>query len=184
LERVYEYDKAAYRNKVLLVNIALVLILGYCLYKVIFGGTNVYLWLLAVAICVYALANSFLRKSNPRVITISDDEIVFASFGEKRFEIQKLIKFRVKVSTPNYQVLIRLEDSDKKFGSFWVTYSQFNDKLDLLAEFDYLEKKVHPDSLRFRGRSGMGNKRPEQNAALPGEENQPVEIDHRAEEKP
>jgi hypothetical protein len=58
-------------------------------------------------------------------------------------------------------VLVRLEDINKKNGAFWVTYSQFNDKMDLIAEFDYLEKKIHPDSLRFRGRKGMGDKRPD-----------------------
>jgi len=161
VERVYEYNKTAYQNKVIMINIFLILILGYCLFKIIFAGTNIYLWIFAAVICIYALVNSFIRKGNPRKIIITDDEIVFSSFGEKRFEINKLTKFRLKVSTPNYQVIIRLEDSDKRTGSFWVTYSQFNDKMDLIAEFDFLEKKIHPDSLRFRGRSGKGDKRPD-----------------------
>jgi len=161
MERIYEYDKKAYRNKVVLINYLLVPILGYSLYRIFFAGTNTIMWLLAAAICVYSLANSFLRKSNPRIIKVSDEEIVFSSYGEKRFEISKLIKFRVKVLSPNYQILVRVEDSDKQQGAFWVTYSLFSDKKDLLAEFDYLEKKVHPNSLRFRGRAGMGNARPE-----------------------
>jgi hypothetical protein len=160
VERVYEYNKTAYRNKVLLPNFLMVPILGYCLYRVIIVGTNIYLWAMGAIVCIYSLANAFLLKKNPRIITVSDDEIVFSSFGEKRFEISKLTKFRVRVTTPKYQVMIRLEDSDRRYGSFWVTYSQFNDKQDLIAEFDYLEKKVHPTSLRFKGRSGIGNKRP------------------------
>jgi hypothetical protein len=167
MERIYEFEKSAYRNKVLLVNVLLAPILAYCLYRVLVVQTNTALWAMAAAVCVYGLANSFLRKSNPRIIKISDEKIVFSSFGEKSFEIARLTKFRVKVSTPNYQVLIRVEDSDKRQGAFWVTYSQFNDKLDLLAEFDYLEKKVHPGSLRFRGRDALGNARPPMPGSAP-----------------
>lgn len=160
MERIYEFEKNAYRNKVLLVNCLLFPILGYCLYRIIFVPRNVLIWASALGVCAYALFNSFLRKSNPRIIKISGDRISFISFGEKTFETARLTKFRVRVSTPGYQVLVRLEDSDRRRGSFWVTYAQFNDKQDLLAEFDYLEKKVHPDSLRFRGRGKTGDARP------------------------
>jgi hypothetical protein len=167
MERVYEFEKGAYRNKVLMINYLLIGILGYALYRVIFVPKYAVLWMLAIAVCVYALANAFLRKSNPRTIAISDDEIVFSSFGERRFDIKKLTKFRVKVVTPNYQIMVRLADSDKRQGSFWVIYSFFNDKKDLLAEFDYLERKVHPGSLRFRGRDKLGLSRPQQNHEPP-----------------
>ena len=154
-----------------MVNILMVPLLGYFIYRVITSQANVILWALGAAICIYSLANSYIRKSNPRVIRISDEEIIFSSIGEKCFEISKLTKFRVKVSTPNYQVVVRVEDENKQQGAFWVTYSQFNDKMDLIAEFDYLEKKIHPDSLRFRGRSGIGDKRPECAAPLTTDEN-------------
>ena len=164
MERVYEYNKTSYKYKVQMTNILMVPLLGYFVYRVITSETNVVLWVLGAVICIYSLANSFIRKSNPRVIRISDDEIVFSSFGEKCFEINKLIKFNVKVSTPNYQVVVRVEDVNRQHGAFWVTYSQFNDNMDLLAEFDYLEKKINPDSLRLRGKIGMGDRRPD-NAA-------------------
>jgi hypothetical protein len=167
MERVYEFEKSAYRNKVLMINYLLIAILGYALYRVIFVPKYAVLWMLAVAVCVYALVNSFLRKGNPRIITINDEEIVFSSFGEKRFEIKKLTKFRVKIVTPNYQVLVRLADSDKRQGSFWVVYSFFTDRKDLIAEFDFLERKIHPGSLRFRGRDKLGLSRPLQNHELP-----------------
>jgi hypothetical protein len=160
MERIYEFEKNAYRNKVLMINYLLIAILGYALYRVVFVPKYTVLWALAIAVCVYALANSFLRKGNPRIIKVSDEEIVFSSFGEKRFEIAKLTKFRVKISTPNYQVLVRLADSDGRQGSFWVIYAFFNDKMDLIGEFDYLERKIHPESLRFRGRDKMGISRP------------------------
>ena len=175
MERVYEYEKNAYRYKVLMVNYIMVAILGYFLYRIFFVGTNTILWALGSAVCVYALANTYLRKSNPRIIRVSDEEIVFESFGEKRFEINKLIKFRLKVSTPNYQVLIRLEDTDRRHCTFWVTYSQFSDKLDLIAEFNYLERKIHPDSLRFRGKADMGKTRPAIKTAEPADETVPAD---------
>ena len=182
MEKVYEYNKTSYRYKVQMVNFLMIPLLGYFLFRIIVVGTNPTLWILGAGVCIYSLVNSFFRKSNPRIITISDEEIVFSSYGEKRFEINQLTKFRLKVTTPNYQVLIRIEDANKNIGAFWVTYSQFNDKMDLIAEFDYLEKKIHPDSLRFRGRKGMGDKRPELNASPPEDqggaaEDSPLEQD-------
>jgi len=175
MERVYEYNKISYRYKVLMANILMFPLLGYFLYRIFFIGTNIYLWIMGAIVSIYSLSNSFIRKSNPRIIKISDEEIVFSSFGEKRFEISKLTKFRVRVTSPNYQVMVRLEDENRRNASFWVTYSQFNDKLDLIAEFDYLEKKIHPDSLRLKGRKGMGDKRPELNAAPSEEQDELVE---------
>lgn len=160
MERIYEFEKNAYRNKVVLINYLLIAICGYAIYRIVFAPKYAALWALAAGICVYALVNSYLRKANPRIITVTDDEIIFASFGEKRFETAKLTKFRVKVSTPNYQVLVRVADSEGRRGSFWVIYALFSDKMDLLKEFDYLERKVHPESLRFRGRDKLGVSRP------------------------
>jgi hypothetical protein len=171
VERKYEFEKTAYRNKIVLVNYILIGILCYAVYRLIFAPAYAPLWAAAAAVCVYALANSFFRKANPRLITVNDTEIVFSSFGEKRFEIALLTKFRVKVVTPDYQVLVRLADSEKRQGSFWVVYSLFNDKKDLLAEFDYLERKIHPDSLRFRGRAKLGLSRPREAGTDPGEPN-------------
>ncbi|MDR0583913.1 MAG: hypothetical protein LBG57_06145 [Treponema sp.] len=162
MERIYEFEKNAYRNKVVLINYLLIGIFCYAIYRIVFVPKYALLWALAVGICVYALANSYLRKANPRIIKVTDEEIVFSSFGEKRFEIAKLTRFRVKVSTPNYQVLVRVADSEGRQGSFWVVYALFSDKMDLLKEFDYLERKVHPESLRFRGRDKLGVSRPAQ----------------------
>ncbi|MDR1389757.1 MAG: HAD family hydrolase [Treponema sp.] len=168
MQRIYEYNKYAYRNKVTMINYIVMGLFAYSVFKIASAPQSTWtvIWILALVVSLYTLYNSFVRKSNPRLITISDDTICFASYGEISFETEKLSMFRVKVTTPNYQILVRIEDTNSRKGTFWVTYSFFNDKLDLISEFDFLERKVHPDSLRFRGRGKMGASRPKKRPAL------------------
>jgi hypothetical protein len=164
VERIYEYDKAAYYLKVILSNIVAVVLFGYCLYRFIANQSNVLLWLSVMLVCVYVAGSSFIRKSNARYIRISDETISFVSFGEKSFKIAELTMFQVRSTNRNYQVLVRIEDSNGRHGIFWVPYHFFCDKRDLLAEFDFLERKVHPDSFRFRGKNTAGILRPHETA--------------------
>ena len=138
---------------------ALIAILAYSLYYLIANGLNV-LFIIIAAICIYALKNLFLTKSVPRYIIVDDEKITFKSFGEKTMRVGSLNFFRVKTSTPGYQVVVRAADNEGNKGTFWVSFNYFNDKQDLLEEFNYLERKAHPDSLRLRGNERIGKCRP------------------------
>ena len=156
--RTYTFEEKRYRYKVVYTGYALVAILAFCAIQAVLS-LSVF-WLLAALIAAYGAANTFLTKSNPRTVTVSDESITFGSYGEKTFEAAKLKRFRVRLSTAGYQVYVRVADSEGRKGRFWVTYALFSEKEDLLKEFDYLERKVHPDSLRMSGRSKMGTCRP------------------------
>lgn len=164
MERIYEYDPKLYRNKVTKINYITLAIFLYGVYSVVTASRFLIIWLGVMAVCAYTLINSYVRLSNPRIISISDDRIIFRSFGEKGFDIRKLTLFRVKIITPNYQVLVRAADADGNKGTFWVPYVNFSESGALIAEFDYLERKVHPDSLRLRGRPNQGVRRPHADA--------------------
>ena len=159
MQRTYTYEWHFYRNKVLFMTYALIAILLYSLYQIAVNGINP-LWLIISAPCCYGIKNTFLTKSVPRQIIVDDETITFKSYGQKTIRIDSLQLFRVKSSTPNYQIFVRAADGEGNKGNFWITYNYFNDKQDLLEELNFLERKAHPDSLRLRGRDQIGVRRP------------------------
>lgn len=159
MEKTYTYDPYYYRNKVQLINTILACLLLYSLYNIVSGQANI-LWIGVIAISGYALMNTYITKSNPREIIISDESITFRSYGEKRYDIDKLKTIRMRITTSDHQVYVRVADSDGHKGRFWVTFGYFSDKYELIEEFDYIERKIHPESLRFNGREDRGHHRP------------------------
>lgn len=162
MERTYTFETKAYRYKVVYIGYLLLAILAYSVFALVTGPAL--FWILPALLAAYGAANTFLTKSNPREIGVSDEAITFRSYGEKSFTVSKLTRFRVRVSAAGYQVYVRAADSEGHKGRFWVSFALFNDKEDLLKELDYLERKVHPDSLRMSGRSQAGVSRPEAHA--------------------
>lgn len=159
MERTYIFAEKPYRYKVVYIGYLLVAIVAFSLLQLIVG--SFVFWLLPGLVAAYGASNTFLTKSNPREVVISDETLIFRSYGEKTFSVSKLTRFRVRVSTAGYQVYVRCKDSDGNKGRFWVNYAVFSDKEDLLKELDYLERKVHPDSLRMSGRPNTGTSRPQ-----------------------
>ena len=134
MERTYTFEEKRYRYKVVYIGYALLAILAYSLFMAVTGLSL--FWTGVALIAAYGAANTFLTKSNPRQVLVSDEHITFRSYGEKTFEVAKLTRFRVRVSAAGYQVYIRVADSEGHHGRFWVTYGQFSDKADLVKEFD------------------------------------------------
>jgi hypothetical protein len=159
MERIYTFDARSYQWKVVNTGYILIVILAYSTYMCIASFS--YLWLLFAGVSLYGILNTFVTKSNPRRIIITDQQITFRSFGEKKYQINELTKFRMRTSVAGCQVYLLVNDKNRNEGRFWVNYSLFNDKADLLKEFDYLERKVQPDALRFQGRPELGRHRPQ-----------------------
>lgn len=157
MERIYTFAEKPYRYKVVYIGYLLIVILAFSLFQLAVGSL---FFLLPALLSAYGAANTFLTKSNPREIVISDESITFRSYGEKTFTVSKLKLFRLRVSAAGYQVYIRCADTQGHRGRFWVNFALFSHKEDLLKEFDYLERKVHPASLRMNGRPKQGAARP------------------------
>jgi len=158
VERTYIFNEKQYRLKVVYIGYILLAILCFSVFMVIFSYSI--LWLFTTLLSVYGAANTFLLQSNPREVIVSDEKITFRSYGQRSYSTEKLKFFRVRVSTAGYQVFIRVRDSDGNKGRFWVNFALFSDKEDLIEEFNYLERRVHPDSIRFSGRPDVGTHRP------------------------
>lgn len=158
MERTYRFREKQYRYKVVYIGYLMAAILLYSLFRICTAPSP--LFLLTLLLSAYGCSNTYLTKSNPREVVVSDSAIVFRSYGEKRFEVSGLTRFRVRVSVAGYQVFVRVRDGAGHRGRFWVNYGAFSDGAELLQEFDFLERKVHPDSLRMSGRPQMGARRP------------------------
>lgn len=118
-----------------------------------------YLFLFGIVISIYGILNTFIFNSNPRDVVINDKTISFVSIGESKYNIDQLKIFILK-ELANSQFYIRVEDEQGKHGRYWVQYYYFSDREELIKELYYIEKKVHPSSLKFRGREDMFNHRP------------------------
>lgn len=118
-------------------------------------------YLLGLMAAGYGAANTFIFKSNPRDIEITDKTISFISFGEDKYEIKRIKNFQVK-EYANAQLYIRVAQDDGKKGRYWVSYYYFSEKEDLIKEMYFIENKVHPERAKFRGRKKLFAYRPGQ----------------------
>lgn len=158
MQRVYSYEGKRYQFSVVFVGylmIAIALVLGILFIM----NSKQYIFLFGLVVAIYGVLNTFVFKSNPRDIVIDDKSISFVSFGEAKYNIYELKTFKLK-EFANAQFYIRVEDKEGKHGRYWVQYYYFSDREELIDELYYIEKKVHPTNLKFRGRENMFNLRP------------------------
>lgn len=158
MQKTYIYEPKGYRFRVVLIGyllivIALALIIMYAL------EPTQFIYLFGVCAAVYGALNTFVFKSNPREVVIDDESVSFVSFGEAKYDIKKLKTFNVR-EFANAQFYIRVEEEGGKRGRYWVHYYYFEDREELINELYCIEKRVHPDNLKFRGRDNMFNLRP------------------------
>lgn len=157
MQKTYSYDPKRYKFKVLyagyiLISVAVVFTVLFIM------NMSQLLYLFGIGTAVYGAVNTFVLKSNPREIVITDNSIRFISFGEVEYQIEDLTRFLIK-EFANAQFYIRVTDKNGKKGRFWVSYYYFSEREELIDELYVIEKKVHPQSLKFRGRSHMFNVR-------------------------
>lgn len=158
MQRIYKYDPKRYQFKVVYTGYFLILI-AVVLTGLFIKDSSQLLYLFGVIVAVYGAINTFFLKSNPGTIFIDDQKIKFISFGEAVYDVSELIRFQVK-EFANAQFYIRVEDKNGQKGRYWVSYYYFSDQEELIDELYFIEKKVHPTNIKFRGRENMFNVRP------------------------
>lgn len=158
MQKKYSYETKRYNFSIvfvgyLMIPIALVLIVLFLI------NPTQYLYLFGIGIAIYGALNTFVFKSNPRDIVIDDETISFVSYGEAKYDIKKLKSFNVR-EFANAQFYIRVEEQGGKRGRYWVQYYYFDNREELINELYFIEKKIHPNIIKFRGRENMFNARP------------------------
>lgn len=157
MQKTYSYDPERFKFKV--VFSGYILIASVLIFTVLFAmNPSQLLYLFGIGISAYGAVNTFVLKSNPKEIVIDDNSIDFKSFGEVKFDIESLDRFVIK-EFANAQFYIRVADNKGKKARFWVSYYYFSDREDLIDELYVIEKRIHPNSLKFRGRKHMFNVR-------------------------
>lgn len=158
MQKKYSYNNDRYNFKIVYTGYFMIAIAVVLAVMFIMKPTQ-YVFLFGIAVAIYGILNTFVFKSNPRDVVIDDNTISFASFGESKYKIDQLKTFLLK-EFANAQFYIRVEDQGGKRGRYWVQYYYFSDREELINELYYIEKRVHPTSLKFRGRENMFNYRP------------------------
>lgn len=158
MQKTYSYDRGRYRFKVVIASYIMIAVAIILTILFILRPTQ-YIYLLGIGAAIYGTLNTYVFKSYPRDVVITDDSISFVSFGEVKYDINQLTTFNVR-EFANAQFFIRVEDKNGKRGRYWVFYYYFSDREEMINELYYIEKKVHPKNIKFRGREDMFNTRP------------------------
>lgn len=169
MKKTYRYKQNRYFTQIQLVGYFMVLILIYGVVQFLRApGLNIYV--LVIAAAAYGAANTFIFRSNPNTVVVDDTTVSFGSpYGTSTYEIDQLEQFQIKEFPTNYQLFIRCRTKDgKNHSRHWVNYYFFNDSKDMIDEFYFLEKKCHPNALKFRGRPKLGMERPGPSPAMEG----------------
>lgn len=174
MKKHYRYQPKRYFTQVTLVGFVLLAALVVGVVKFLMApGLNI--WILVIAAAAYGSANTFLFKSNPNEVLFDDQTVTFSSpYGKAVYEIDQLADFNIREFAPNYQLFIRCRDKKGQHGRYWVNYYFFNDKVDMIQEFHYIERKIRPTALKFRGRPDMGAQRPGWSPAAVDDQDNPL----------
>ncbi len=157
MQKVYNYKPERYKFKVVYTGYFLIAISVVLAGLYILNPTQ-YFYLFGIVGSLYGVINTFVFKSNPKSILIDDETITFLSFGEVKFKINELERFVIR-EFANAQFYIRVRDKNGTKARFWVSYYYFIDREELIDELYIIEKRIHPNNIKFRGRDHMFNVR-------------------------
>ncbi|MCG8485176.1 MAG: hypothetical protein MJA31_17825 [Clostridia bacterium] len=142
--KVYQYNSQRYLFAVILPTIFMLLILIYSVINNLMNlGFNIFT--LCIVITIYGLYNNCLSLSTPQVIIDDDKKLEFSAFGRAHSYLWYDIKqIRVK-EFYGKKIYVRLDNK----GRYWIKSSMYNNGDELYQKFTELERKLHPNLLKF-----------------------------------
>ncbi len=158
MQKTYVYEPKGYQFRIVIIGYIMIAIALTLAVLFVLDPTQ-FIYLFGVCAAVYGALNTFVFKSNPKEVVIDDETISFVSFGEAKYDISKLKTFNVR-EFANASFYIRVEEEGGRHGRYWVQYYYFEEREELINELYCIEKRVHPNTLKFRGRESMFNVRP------------------------
>ncbi len=155
------YDPKLYFYRNTLTGYALIAIALYSIFEIV-TNFGLSIWLVILLVSAYGAINQFVTVANPREAGVSGDTIYFTDGRIKHtYEISQLKSFQIKEIGINGSIFIRIADTKGMRARYWLAYRYFNDSDKLLAEMYYIERKLNPDHIKFRGRDEWGKERPD-----------------------
>ncbi|MBB6217420.1 hypothetical protein HNQ80_003539 [Anaerosolibacter carboniphilus] len=103
-----------------------------------------------IMVSVYGLFNNFISLSQPSSIVDDGESLEFHAFGRKhRYEWRKIQYIRIK-EFYNRKLYIRIDNPGLFRGRYWIKTSMYDDGDELYEKLSALERKLHPEQLKFR----------------------------------
>ncbi len=151
----YVYNSKRYFTRYTLVGYFMILVAIYCAFTFFQRmNTSPYaaLYLFFGAAAVYGTLNTFVFGANPKEVIFSDESITFISPWHKHsYRIDELQYFHVKEMPSNYQAFVRVGTKNGTKRRYWISYDHMENGKDIIAECLYIERKLNPSHIKFRG---------------------------------
>lgn len=145
----YNYNPKRYFLSVTAPGFFMIGILIFSLSKNI-KSTNFNIYTLAIIVSIYGIINTFVSISHPEKIVDDGEKLEFHSFGRVHsYYLNKVKYFRIK-EYYNGKIYLRIGNPTPLKGRYWINAPMYTDGEELYLSFREREKKIHPDSLKYR----------------------------------
>lgn len=143
----YEYEGKFFNTEVTMTGIICIITALVSLFF-IFTHTMTFVFEIVLVVSIYQIMNTFFTNSNPRVVELSDEEIILSSYNRKDiYRLDEIKSFKVRqIGTEKFYV--RINKSSVYKGRYWIATNRMNDGKELSAWIQNFELKIHPDSLK------------------------------------
>ena len=143
----YEYEDKFFSIEVTMTGIICIVTALVSLFS-IFSQTMTFVFEIVLIVSIYQIMNTFFTNSNPKVVEVSDEELILSSYGRKDvYRLDEINSFKVRqIGTEKFYV--RINKSSVYKGRYWITTNRMNDGKELADWIKEFELKIHPDSLK------------------------------------
>lgn len=146
--KIYKYDSQRYFVAVTLTTVFMFLILIFAVVNNIKDSSfNIYS--LCIIVTVYGLYNNLISLSNPNKIFDDDKKVSFYAFGRTHSYLWDDIKYARVKEFYGRKIYLRLDSHNSVKGRYWIKTAMYNDGDELYQKFTELERKLHPNLLKF-----------------------------------
>ena len=153
MQKTYRYDDKLYLVGITITGwfCAFVAVASLVLASPLFSFLPPLMAVVAV-VAAYVVFNTFISRSYPREVTVSDDEVSFTSFGRTdTFRLADIHEFSVR-EMGNDRTYVRINGGGLLKGRYWVQGDYIDGGSELCQALVDMEGRINPDSLRSRAR--------------------------------
>ncbi len=108
-----------------------------------------YVWYFILLVGAYTAINAFVSLSNPEIVEIRKNKLVFKAHGKvHEYDLRKIESYRVKEFHQAKKLFIRIDDAGMLKGRYWVNCYYFNNRDELYRSLVELEYRIDPSGLK------------------------------------
>lgn len=150
--KIYRYNSHRYFFAVIVPTFFMIGILVYAVINNL-KELQFNIYSLMIVVTVYGIFNNVISLSNPSKIIDNEEYIEFYSFGRKhRFYWNNIKYIRIKEFN-NKKIYLRIGNPGLLKGRYWIKTSMYDDGNEIYEKLTELEKKLHPNLIKFRNKA-------------------------------